>query len=92
MWPGVAAFTLFVISICLVWQALLVLGIVLLAALGAYLLVTGIFLGRIGDLERKSFPTHTVAQAVGNQRIFLAMLVLGAILVLGIVLTEKAAV
>jgi hypothetical protein len=75
-----------------VWEALLVLGIVVLAVLGTYLLITGIVLGRSGDLERRSFPTHTATQAVGNQRIVLAMLALGAILILSIVLTEKATV
>lgn len=91
-WPEIVAFTLLVTGLCLLWEALLILGIAVLAALGAYLLISGIFLGRMGDLQRRSFLTHTVNQAVGNQRIFLAMLVLVAILVLSIVLSEKAPV
>lgn len=88
-WLPVLVSTVSVTGVCLLWEILLIPGIVVLAALGTYLLMTGIYLGRIGDLQPKSFATQAGYQAVGNQRTFLAIIVLVGILTLGIALSEK---
>ena len=88
-WLPVLVFTVLVTGVCLLWEMLLIPGIVLLAVLGAYLLMAGIYLGRMGDLQRRSFPSQTSSQSVGNQRTFLAIIVLVGIVTLGIALSEK---
>lgn len=91
-WARVVVFTVLASSICLIWRELLAPGVVALAVLGAYLLITGIWLARIGDLQGTSLSTKSASQLVGNQRILLAMLVLVAALVLSVVLAEQASV
>lgn len=73
----------------MLWEILLIPGIVLLAIRGAYLLMTGIYLGRMGDLQRKSVSSPVRSQAVGNQRTFLAVIVLVGVVTLSIALSER---
>lgn len=89
-WLPLLVFTVLVTGACLLWEILLIPGTVLLAVVGAYLLMTGIYLGRMGDLQIQSGDSEARSQAVGNQRILLAVIVLVGVITLGIALAEKA--